>query len=101
MSQTITTPSAEPGRGPAVKLWYKTSGAGKVSLTVIADERSAALPAASNWTQHILCLDPSAFNRPTALSLSAHQAVGPCAAGLETFAIDDVEVTTDPSCPVK
>lgn len=102
MSQTVTTPSAEPGRGPAVKIWYKTSGAGKVSLTVTADERSAALPAASSWTQKILCLDPAAFNRATGLSFSAHQGVAACAPqALETFAIDDVEVTTDPSCPVK
>ena len=101
MRQTITTPSAEPGRGPAVKLWYKTSGAGNLTLNVYAGERGAVLPAAASWTQQILCLDPSGANRPTGLSIAANQPVRPCAAqALETFAIDDVEVTTDPSCPV-
>lgn len=99
MSGTITTPPAEPGRGPAMKFWYKTTGAGKLTFRVAADELGGTLPATSSWTQHTLCLDPSAANRPTRVSFGANQPASPCAAQpVEALAIDDVEVTTDPSC---
>lgn len=110
MSQTVTTPISQPGRGPAVKLWYKTSGLSQVRIEVAAGETGAQLPAAPDWTARTVCLDPYSGNRPTSLSVYASGpkpgegsggggGVGCHAIAVETVAFDDVEVTTDPSCP--
>lgn len=102
MTQAITTPVAEAGRGPAVKFWYRTSGAGRVTSGVTIGARGDSLPAAGSWTPHTFCLDPGEQNRPTALAFGASGGGGGCAdQPLETLAIDDVEVTTDPSCPAQ
>ena len=103
-TQTITVPPPQPGRGPAVKLWYKTSGSGQATMTISVNDtlQSASLSAAPAWTQRTLCLDPYGANRPTDLFIHAQVPYpsGACGAiPLETLAIDDVEVTTDPSCP--
>jgi hypothetical protein len=105
-TQTITVPPPEPGRGPALKLWYKTSGPGQATTTVSVNStlQSANLPAAPSWTQHTLCLDPYGGSRPTDLFIVTqllNTGAGCGAIPLETVAIDDVEVTTDPSCPSK
>ena len=104
--QTITVPPSQPDRGPAVKLWYKTSGSGQATITMFVNDtlQSADLPAAPSWTQHTLCLDPYGANRPTNLFVSAQVPYlgGACVAiPVETVAIDDVEVTTDPGCPAQ
>lgn len=101
MTQEITTPVAEVARGPAVKFWYRTSGAGKVAAGVDSGQRAESLPAAGSWTPHTFCLEPGEQNRPTAVGFGAYGAGGGCVdQPVETLAIDDVEVTTDPSCPV-
>ncbi len=104
-AQAITVPVSEAGRGPAVKFWYR-SGAPEHSRSWVQTARatSTELPPATVWTQRTICLNPYESLRPTELMFQIQGESGsrgcpgtPFAE--ETLAIDDVEVTTDATCP--
>jgi hypothetical protein len=89
--------------GPALKFWYKTSAITNAGLSVTMSAPSAvvALPAATDWTQARACLQPNLAGRPDVLTFGVAGSGGDCTTAFppETLAIDDVELTTDSTCP--
>lgn len=102
--QTITVPLPAGAAGPAVKLWYRLPKKVTASFTVTAGKAaSAALAVAATWTQKIVCLRPVDAGQPVGFGITASGGSGTCANTFsgETLDVDDIEVTTDPSCPAK
>ncbi|WP_438015198.1 hypothetical protein WMF18_30530 [Sorangium sp. So ce315] len=93
----FTVPGPEGAAGPALKFWYRTS---HLRAATASSSPGAALPASEGWTQQTICLDPRTAGRPQHLSFKIG-ASGVCDEPLdhETLHVDDVEATTDPSCP--
>jgi hypothetical protein len=60
-----------------------------------------SLPENGEWTEAILCLDPNVAGRPTNVWLGLSGGGGLCApfGGIEYAYFDDLELTTDASCP--
>ncbi|WP_434042486.1 MULTISPECIES: hypothetical protein [Sorangium] len=96
-STVFTVPGPDGAAGPALKFWYRTS---HLSAATASSTPGAELPASESWTQQTICLDPRTAGRPQHLSFKIGTS-GVCDAPLdrETLHVDDVEVTTDPSCP--
>jgi hypothetical protein len=106
LSGSVTVPSAGAGGGPALKLWWKsaTEHMGlQVSMSALAPKR--VLAPASGWTQLTACLDPRLAGRPDLLSLALVSVDGGGTCDdlflMETATVDDLELTTDPSCAAK
>jgi hypothetical protein len=108
ISASVTLPAPTTGSGPALKFWYKTSLfptnlRARVDLQAATNGTIITLPAATIWTQKVVCLPPSLAGRPDGLLFSADGSGGGLS-GCTTFPaedlwIDDVELTTDASCP--
>ncbi|XXY52952.1 hypothetical protein WME91_17650 [Sorangium sp. So ce269] len=96
-STVFTVPEPDGAAGPALKFWYRTSA---LTAATASSTPGAALPPSEGWTQRTICLDPRTAGRPQHLSFKIG-ASGVCDDPLdnETLHVDDVEVTTDPSCP--
>jgi hypothetical protein len=98
--QTISLPPPSGSAGPAIKLWYRLPTVSKASFSV--SPAGGALTASTTWTQKIICMPPSSIG-PVELYISGNGGGGTCANtyGTETLYVDDVEATTDPSCPAQ
>lgn len=98
--QTITVPQPSATAGPAVKLWYRAPTKDKASFST---SPGVELAASTTWKQQIVCLDPKQAGRPLPFEIKADGGAGTCATTFssERLDVDDVEVTTDPSCPAK
>jgi hypothetical protein len=60
------------------------------------------LPENGVYEKSTLCLDPLYAGRPTRVQLYHYGGTGACAVVTAQRAIlDDIEVTTDPACPVQ
>lgn len=96
-STVFTVPEPQGTAGPALKFWYRTS---HLRAATASSTPGAALPPSERWTQQTICLDPRTAGRPQQLSFKI-RASGTCDAPLddEALHVDDVEATTDPSCP--
>ncbi|WP_437587068.1 hypothetical protein [Sorangium sp. So ce1000] len=96
-STVFTVPAPEGAAGPALKFWYRTSHLRAATAT---STPGATLPPSEGWTQRTICLNPRTAGRPQHLSFKI-SASGACDAPLddEALHVDDVEATTDPSCP--
>ncbi|XXX74238.1 hypothetical protein WMF30_42000 [Sorangium sp. So ce134] len=96
-STVFTVPEPEGAAGPALKFWYRTSDLRAATATSTPGD---TLAASERWTQRTICLDPRTAGRPQHLSFKIG-ASGVCdePLGRETLHVDDVEATTDPSCP--
>lgn len=95
-------PPPDGAAGPAMKFWYKTGGSNPQSA-FYSTPGSGALVESSTWQQSTVCLDPDQVGRPMAISFTIDRASGTCA---NTFPaeyawVDDVEMTTDASCPTE
>jgi hypothetical protein len=105
LSGGVTVPGSDGVNGPALKFWYSASATAHLALDVALGALSAplALPATTSWTQVTGCLDPPLATRPDLLTFSLVSADGggTCsnAFPMETILLDDVELTTDVSCP--
>jgi hypothetical protein len=105
ISGSVTVPTPVGMAGPALKFWFRTGSSTHTGLGVSLNALLApvSLPATSTWTQVKACLDPHVAGRPDLLRFGIVSATGGgiCADTFptETFAIDDVELTTDASCP--
>lgn len=108
MQQMVTVPRPNGAGGPAVTFWYKTNGDRKATPSVgVADPDSAfgldtSLSSAASWTRSVVCLPSFEADRGVALRfrMARNDASRSCEAfPVETLAIDDVEVGTDPTCP--
>lgn len=96
-STVFTVPEPQGTAGPALKFWYRTS---HLLEATASSTPGGALAASERWTQQTICLDPRTAGRPQQLSFKI-RASGTCDAPLddEALHVDDVEATTDPSCP--
>jgi hypothetical protein len=99
-TQTITVPPASGAAGPAVKLWYRLPAATKAVFTMTPGGLFAT---SASWVQKIVCLDSKDAGRPVQLRINASGGSGTCATTFSTedIDVDDIEVTTDASCPAK
>lgn len=103
LAQIVTVPASVGSAGPALAFWYKTDASQTTAQVV-----STALPspfvlsAAGAWTRAKVCLDPRLAGWPSPLTFQLVSPGGGCAShfSVETFAIDDIELTTDAACPV-
>jgi hypothetical protein len=104
LSGGVTVPASVGTAGPALKFWYEAEANIHTGLGVSMSALLApvSLPATSAWTQVTACLDPHLGGRPDLLRFGvvSTDGGGICADTFpaETFAIDDVELTTDASC---
>jgi hypothetical protein len=97
-----TIPASVNGAGPALQFFYKAPALTKSKLNVTANlATSGNLPAATNYTQAQICLDPTMSGQTVTVLLTlAGNAQGLCAAQpTETAWFDDFAVTTSASCP--
>jgi len=97
ISSLAMVPPAESGRGPAIKLWYRAPVLGQTELWF-----GQTLPPTASYVQALRCLEPTQVGRLASISVYVNSASGAAcgtAHTAETAWIDDVEVTTDPSCP--
>jgi hypothetical protein len=103
---TLARPSG--AAGPAVSFWYK-AGPGtntrlEVSLSALVGPVTLPVARPQAWTRARACLDPHLAGRPDLLRFSiVSETGGTCADtfAAETFAIDDVALTTDPECSAR
>ena len=94
---TYLVPEADGMNGPAIKFAY-TYGSGSITSARVGND---TLAAAASYTQHITCIDPAFIGSTQTLSVWLSGGSGTCANtyAAEAFRVDDIEVTTDASCP--
>jgi hypothetical protein len=95
-STTITLPAAKPGAGPAVRFFYKRPFDGPDEYQFRVPYLGVPLPATSVWTEKVVCL-PQSVGQAVSIGIAAPSS-GVCDGPAEELFIDDVVVTTDPSC---
>lgn len=106
VARRTTVPDAAGKSGPALRFFYRATIGGGVAADAYAHvrmqglkEESVTLDPASAWTERVLCIDPR----------RAGSAVAGVAFTLDTsrcqpqaqLDVDDVELTTDASCPAE
>lgn len=98
--QAVRVPDAVPGAGPALKLFYKAQTS-QATFSVSAGPVSKTLPNATNWTQATVCFPPAMSGLATYVMVSSTGPGGSCATTMtgQTANVDDLTLTTDPSCP--
>lgn len=97
----VIPPAPDAVGGPALRFWHRVPN-NPVSTAVAQSSRSALqLPENGEWTEALLCLDPNLVGRPTSIRLGLSGGSGLCApfGGTEFAYFDDLELTTDASCP--
>jgi hypothetical protein len=102
LGTTITIPEPSGSNGPAVRYWYRASATISIVFGWLAGDFSGVgLPATDTWTQKVMCIDPKRAGRPAAFILGIGSNEGACQSTFpeDVAWFDDVEVTTDPSCP--
>jgi hypothetical protein len=105
LSGSVTMPAPEGASGPALKLWYDASATSHLALAVALGAFSSplVLPATTGWAPFTACLNPRLATRPDLLTFSLVSADGGGTCSdtfpMETFWLDDIELTTDASCP--
>lgn len=105
--QLIKVPAVSAsGAGPAVRFFYRRSGSAgtanaRFSIGSFFWATDQSLPTALNWTRAVVCLPSSRAGLPVSMVFSQYGGPGTCgsAATVERLDVDDVEVTTDSSCP--
>jgi hypothetical protein len=105
LSGGVTVPAPSGRAGPALAFWYEAGAGGHIGLAVSLAALTApvSLPRAPTWTRVVACLDPRLAGRPDLLrfGIASTTGGGVCTDTFpaEGFAIDDVELATDPRCP--
>jgi hypothetical protein len=100
----VTVPVSSAKAGPALKFWYRTNyttGNATMHVTMEALSSPASIPSATSWTQAVICLNPAFASRQDYLAFYMLGGGGDCSVpnpSPETFSLDDIELTTDPSC---
>ncbi len=99
ISTMIAVPPPPATAGPAVKFWIKgtLSATGSFGTTY-----GSNVPVPTAWEQRTHCVPPRDANRARTFYFTLYGGSGACGqAGTSSVTVDDVEVTTDPSCPTK
>lgn len=104
--QLVKVPAASAGAGPAVRFFYRRIGlTGSAGFFLQPGNYTwnigMNLPPAPNWTRTVVCLPPSRAGFPASLNFGHSGGPGTCGSPtiVERLDLDDVEVTTDSSCP--
>jgi hypothetical protein len=100
---SVIVPSPSSDAGPALRLWSRRAGDMTAALYVSKYDGSGAglqVPYHPVWGRDVMCLDPKLAGRSQGVMFTL-QAPEYCPGPLpdETAYLDDLEVTTDPSCP--
>jgi hypothetical protein len=103
----VTVPLPDDGGGPAIRFWHRGTEAPNASFgarLVAGGKLVAAVgpEVAPTWTQTTFCVPPT-LGGVAARLVFEHEVWGGCdhpVAGDEIL-LDDIELTTDPSCPVE
>ncbi len=98
----VSVPPPVSGAGPALKFYYKggsTNGTAQVTI----GSANVTLATQSAYTQQTVCLDPASAGEGAALSIRLMGNGGVCATSFAAtrLYVDDFQVTTDATCPVK
>jgi hypothetical protein len=95
----FVVPSSAGSAGPALKFFYKGS-AGSASFRAVLGRVQFAPVINGSYQQGIMCLNPRLAGRIQAIQFSM-TSTGACGVGFaEEFSfVDDIETTTDASCP--
>jgi len=96
------TPPASAGGGPALAFWSRMTVGSNASMRVYATGlTNIAIPRDLQWRRGVICLDPKLAGRHQELFfyLAASSCTGTVTFPAESAFVDDLEVTTDPSCP--
>jgi len=100
-------PAPRAGAGPALTLFSQLSNAPDIVTTLHAGVTAISLATGDGWIKNTLCLNPRFAGRPQRVFLDqyggrgAGQDCGSDGYGTQAALIDDLEVTTDPSCPTQ
>lgn len=103
--QTSKVPAGVSGAGPALVGWYRADAlahsTAALTATVLGAGYERALPATPGWTRSVLCLPRELAGLPVAIEARQVAGSGLCSDVFtrEEIFFDDLEVTTDPSCP--
>jgi hypothetical protein len=97
----VVGPPSTPTAGPALAFFYRADAANKTKFEVIASGSVFTGTADNTWRQGVVCLDPKLAGRPQTVSFTREFLGGTCeiAMATETAFVDDLALTTDPSCP--
>ncbi|MDB4966010.1 MAG: hypothetical protein JWN44_1699 [Myxococcales bacterium] len=97
-TSTLTVPPSSGANGPALKFFYKLPLATSTSYSV---SPGGPLPPQANYTERVICLDPSLVGEAFVLGFRASSSGSSCVTTypLETLSVDDVTVGTDATCP--
>jgi hypothetical protein len=99
-ANVITPPSAG-AAGPAVSFFYRAAPGSMTKFSVSSGFGAAFAPTQdSQWHQGLVCLNPALHGRNQGVAFSVRFQSGTCSVTIpaETAYVDDLMVTTDPSC---
>jgi len=105
VSFPITVGASGAAAGPALQFYYRAPALTSSSLTVTGNSGTALTVAtvATTYAPQVLCLDPTTTGQTISvtMNLTNLSSIG-CSVTYtaETVWIDDLSVTTDPSCPI-
>ena len=106
----IVAPSADGANGPAVKFFHNVPNDATAKFGLrIRDRRFGkneliVLPEGGGWQQAIACIPPEQAGRPLEIEFFTDGCTSGCGCGVFGSAVglfDDVEITTDASCPAQ
>lgn len=97
----VFPPASSGSAGPALEFYYRMAPIKSFQLAVQATGAPAVLVQDNTWRRGIACFDPQLAGRPQLAKFSLVDAGGTCAVMVseEVAYIDDLALTTDPSCP--
>lgn len=99
----LTVPPPTAHEGPALRFFYTRIGS-EGSVFVRVGAASTLLGEQGNYTEQVICLDPAAVGQGLLLQLHLQGGTGSCGTPLSSAlraTFDDLEVTTDPACPIQ
>lgn len=100
---SITIPEPSGANGPALKFYYTRTNNANGQFSASTSSSSTMLNPAAGYTLATLCLDPKRAGQPDEVKFSV-RILGTCSTAsfvTEVAMIDDLEVTTDASCPAE
>jgi hypothetical protein len=87
--------------GPALAFFYRAEPKNKTQFEVVTDTTVFTGTADNMWQQGLVCLDPKLVGRIQSVTFTRAFLSGACEVAMttETAYVDDLALTTDPSCP--
>lgn len=96
----VITPPPVGAAGPALSFFYRAP-AGAMTHFTVSSFGPAFTPTQDNtWRQGLICLNPALHGRNQGVFFSVRFNGGNCSVAIsDTAFVDDLQLTTDPSCP--